>query len=392
MIEIIRRKVKLNQPYAGIFVKKSDENTDEVVTSLDDVYPVGTFAQIVELQDLGSRVRMVLMAHRRIRINDLVKEEPEPVAILTTDDGVGVVDEEAKEQTQKSSSPLEDKLFLGSTENVKHHEYETTEEIKAMTQEVIKTIRDIIALNPLYRDSLQQMLQFGQRVVDNPVYLSDLGAALTGGETSDLMAVLEAQDIPTRLMLSLKLLKKEYELSKLQQKIGKEVEDKVKATQRKYMLQEQLKIIKKELGMEKDDTETIIEKYTKRLEGLTVPEAAKSVIDEEINKLRFLDAHSSEFSVTRNYLDWLTIIPWGQQSEENLDLKHAKTVLDEDHYGLEDVKKRILEFIAVSQLKGSVQGKIICLSGPPGVGKTSIAKSIARSLDREFFRFSVGGQ
>ena len=392
MIEIIRRKVKLNQPYAGIFVKKSDENTDEVVTSLDDVYPVGTFAQIVELQDLGSRVRMVLMAHRRIRINDLVKEEPEPVPILTTDDGVGVVDEEAKEPPQQSSSPLEDKLFLGSTENVKHHEYETTEEIKAMTQEVIKTIRDIIALNPLYRDSLQQMLQFGQRVVDNPVYLSDLGAALTGGETIDLMAVLEAQDIPTRLMLSLKLLKKEYELSKLQQKIGKEVEDKVKATQRKYMLQEQLKIIKKELGMEKDDTETIIEKYTKRLEGLKVPEAAKSVIDEEINKLRFLDAHSSEFSVTRNYLDWLTIIPWGQQSEENLDLKHAKTVLDEDHYGLEDVKKRILEFIAVSQLKGSVQGKIICLSGPPGVGKTSIAKSIARSLDREFFRFSVGGQ
>ena len=143
------------------------------------------------------------------------------------------------------------------------------------------------------------MLQFGQRVVDNPVYLSDLGAALTGGETSDLMAVLEEENIPTRLMLSLNLLKKEYELSKLQQKIGKEVEDKLKTTQRKYMLQEQLKIIKKELGMEKDDTETVIEKYTKRLEGLTVPKEVKEVIDEEINKLRFLDAHSSEFSVTR---------------------------------------------------------------------------------------------
>ena len=336
----------------------------------------------------------MLMAHRRIRINDLVKEEAESVPILKSDDGVGVVDEEAtrvREEQEESSSPGEDKLLLGSTENVKHNEYETTEEIKAMTQEVIKTIRDIIALNPLYRDSLQQMLQYGQRVVDNPVYLSDLGAALTGGETEDLMAVLETQDIPTRLMLSLKLLKKEFELSKLQQKIGKEVEDKVKATQRKYMLQEQLKIIKKELGVEKDDSETIIEKYSKRLDGLTVPETAKSVIDEEINKLRFLDTHSSEFSVTRNYLDWLTIMPWGQRSEENLDLKHAKTVLDEDHYGLEDVKKRILEFIAVSQLKGSVQGKIICLSGPPGVGKTSIAKSIARSLDREFFRFSVGG-
>ena len=390
LIEIIRRKVKLNQPYAGIFVKKNDENTDEVVKNMEDIYPVGTFAQIVELQDLGTRVRMVLMAHRRIRINDLVMEEPEPVPIRTSDDGVGVVDEEVRVK-QDAPSTTDDKLFLGSTENVTHKEYETTEEIKAMTQEVIKTIRDIIALNPLYRDSLQQMLQFGQRVVDNPVYLSDLGAALTGGETEELMAVLETLDIPTRLMLSLKLLKKDYEMSKLQQKIGKEVEDKVKATQRKYMLNEQLKTIKKELGMEKDDTETIIDKYTKRLEGLNVPEAARSVIDEEINKLRFLDAHSSEFSVTRNYLDWLTIIPWGQQSQENLDLKRAGQVLDEDHYGLEDVKKRILEFIAVSHLKGSVQGKIICLSGPPGVGKTSIAKSIARSLDREFFRFSVGG-
>ena len=260
-----------------------------------------------------------------------------------------------------------------------------------MTQEIIKTIRDIIALNPLYRDSLQQMLQFGQRVVDNPVYLSDLGAALTGGETEELMNVIEEQDIPTRLMLSLKLLKKEYELSKLQQKIGKDVEEKVKSVQRKYMLMEQLKVIKKELGMEKDDTETIIEKYQKRLEALTVPEGAKEVIDEEINKLRFLDSHSSEFSVTRNYLDWLTCLPWGLASEENLALDTAAKVLDDDHYGLDDVKKRILEFIAVSQLKGTTQGKIICLSGPPGVGKTSIAKSIARALNREFFRFSVGG-
>ena len=130
---------------------------------------------------------------------------------------------------------------------------------------------------------------------------------------------------------------------------------------------------------------------TPRLLLKSIPKDWNGVIDEEINKLRFLDSHSSEFSVTRNYLDWLTILPWGLASEENLDLGLAAQVLDEDHYGLEDVKKRILEFIAVSQLKGSVQGKIICLSGPPGVGKTSIAKSIARFLSREFFRFSVGG-
>jgi len=341
---------------------------------------------------------MVLMAHRRILLTEQHVDES-----LVETPAVEVVEGEEKPEVQVSSEEMEarealkkakldkEPLLIGKTENVEPKDYTTTEEVKAMTQEVIKTIRDIIALNPLYRDSLQQMLQFGQRVVDNPVYLSDLGAALTGGETEELMKVIEEQDIPTRLMLSLKLLKKEYELSKLQQKIGKDVEEKVKSVQRKYMLMEQLKVIKKELGMEKDDTETIIEKYQKRLESLTVPEVAKEVIDEEINKLRFLDSHSSEFSVTRNYLDWLTCLPWGLASEENLALDTAKEVLDDDHYGLDDVKKRILEFIAVSQLKGSTQGKIICLSGPPGVGKTSIAKSIARALNREFFRFSVGG-
>ena len=406
LLKILRRKVKLNQPYCGIFVKKNDDNSSEVVDSLDDLYPVGTFAQIVELQDLGSKVRMVMMAHRRIQLNSQVldgdKEEGkgEKENVKEEEDGIELEKEvkkvlkELKGETKllnEGSPQSPEPVLIGETENVVHHEFVTTEEVKAMTQEVIKTIRDIIALNPLYRDSLQQMLQFGQRVVDNPVYLSDLGAALTGGETAELMEVLEERNIPARLMLALKLLKKEYELSKLQQKIGKDVEEKVKTVQRKYMLQEQLKVIKKELGMEKDDTDTIIEKYTARLEKMTVPESTKTVIDEEINKLRFLDSHSSEFSVTRNYLDWLTLIPWGVSSEENLDLKQAAEVLDNDHYGLDDVKKRILEFIAVSQLKGSTQGKIVCLAGPPGVGKTSIARSIARALNREYFRFSVGG-
>ena len=143
--------------------------------------------------------------------------------------------------------------------------------------------------------------------------------------------------------------------------------------------------------MEKDDAESITEKYQARLEHLTLSSTVKEVIDEEINKLKFLDNHSSEFNVTRNYLDWLTSLPWGVSSPENLEISRASAILDEDHYGMEDVKKRILEFIAVSQLKGSVQGKILCFSGPPGVGKTSIARSIARALDRKYFRFSVGG-
>jgi ATP-dependent Lon protease len=235
------------------------------------------------------------------------------------------------------------------------------------------------------------MLHQNQRVVDNPVYLCDLGASLSAADPPELQAIMEEMDVPKRLMLALSLLKKELELSKLQAKIGKEVEEKVKQQHRKYILQEQLKVIKKELGIEKDDKDAIGEKYRERIKDRTIPKHVQDVIDEELTKLNFLENSSSEFNVTRNYLDWLTSIPWGVMSEENLDIDRASEILDNDHYGMEDIKKRILEFIAVSALKGSTQGKILCFHGPPGVGKTSIARSIARALNREYFRFSVGG-
>ncbi|XP_065223638.1 lon protease homolog, mitochondrial-like [Planococcus citri] len=282
-------------------------------------------------------------------------------------------------------------VLMVEVENVQHDKFRKTEEVKALTQEVIKTIRDIISMNTLYRETLQQMLHQGQSVVENPVYLSDLGASLTGAEPEELQQVLEETDIPKRLLLALSLLKKEYELGKLQQKIGREVEEKVKQQHRSYILMEQLKIIKKELGLEKDDKDAIEEKFRSRLKDKKVPHHAMEVIDEELNKLGFLEAHSSEFNLSRNYLDWLTLLPWGVTTEENLDLAKASAVLEEDHYGMDDVKKRVLEFIAVSMLKKSTQGKILCFYGPPGVGKTSLAKSIARALNREYFRFSVGG-
>ncbi|XP_074029026.1 lon protease homolog, mitochondrial isoform X2 [Leptinotarsa decemlineata] len=412
LIELIRRKVKLNQPYCGIFLKKQEDNEAEVVSNINDVYNVGVFAQIHEMQDLGDRLRLVVMAHRRIKITGQIMEsvEDEPKEESESEKRKrklrnnrikkSVLEtrplEESKElksatDETKAKSPLKESLLMAEVENVVHNKFRQTEEVKALTQEVIKTIRDIISLNPLYRDSLQQMMHQGQRVVDNPVYLSDLGAALTAAESKELQEVLEEMDIPKRLMLSLSLLKKEYELSKLQQKIGREVEEKVKQHHRKYILQEQLKVIKKELGLEKEDKDAIGDKFKERIKDKVLPQAVSAVIDEELNKLSFLESHSSEFNVTRNYLDWLTSLPWGVQSEENLNLQRASEILDQDHYGMEDIKRRILEFIAVSQLKGSTQGKILCFHGPPGVGKTSIARSIARALNREYFRFSVGG-
>ncbi|XP_070541790.1 lon protease homolog, mitochondrial-like [Ptychodera flava] len=396
LVDLIKRRVQLAQPYAGVFLKKDDSNETEIVQKSEDIYDVGTFVQIHEMQDLGDKLRMIVMGHRRIRITNIL-DSKEVLSPLTTKEDEQKLAEEmlAPEPPIPSEqpSPTDDELgvVVADVENIAHNEYKATEEVKALTAEVVKTIRDIIALNPLYRESVAAMIQAGQRVIDNPVYLSDLGAALTGADSQELQEVLEEMDIPKRLRLALALLKKEYELGKLQQRLGKEVEDKVKSTHRKYMLQEQLKIIKKELGLEKEDKDAIEEKFRERLKDKVVPEAIKEVIDEEMNKLGFLDNHSSEFSVTRNYLDWLTTLPWGVHSEENLDLKRAREVLEEDHYGMDDVKKRILEFIAVSQLKGSTQGKIICFYGPPGVGKTSIARSIARALNREYFRFSVGG-
>ncbi|KAF5283624.1 hypothetical protein FQA39_LY17273 [Lamprigera yunnana] len=429
LIELIRRKVKLNQPYCGIFLKKEEENDSEVVKNVDDVYKIGVFAQIHEMQDLGDRLRLVVMAHRRIKITGQIldSEEGVPRELKLTfplfKTSLNVVDDSDAEKRRRKvrnnrgkkpsttvskpadQKPIEDDLkekmeegpipkealLMVEVENVVHHKFRQTEEVKALTQEVIKTIRDIISLNPLYRDSLQQMMHQGQRVVDNPVYLSDLGAALTAAEARELQEVLEELDIPKRLMLSLSLLKKEYELSKLQQKIGREVEEKVKQHHRKYILQEQLKVIKKELGLEKEDKDAVGEKFRERIKNKKLPQAISTVIDEELNKLSFLEGHSSEFNVTRNYLDWLTSLPWGVQSKENLNLEQANSILEQDHYGMEDIKRRILEFIAVSQLKGTTQGKILCFHGPPGVGKTSIARSIARALNREYFRFSVGG-
>ncbi|XDB52419.1 hypothetical protein AB1E18_005959 [Capra hircus] len=403
LVELLRRKVRLAQPYAGVFLKKDDNNESDVVENLDEIYHTGTFVQIHEMQDLGDKLRMIVMGHRRVHINRQLEVEPEepegenkqklrkkPKRSKKEAEEDGATKRPLEVVVGPGHSPAGEVLMV-EVENVVHEDFQVTEEVKALTAEIVKTIRDIIALNPLYRESVLQMMQAGHRVVDNPIYLSDMGAALTGAESHELQEVLEETNIPKRLYKALSLLKKEFELSKLQQRLGREVEEKIKQTHRKYLLQEQLKIIKKELGLEKDDKDAIEEKFRERLKELVVPKHVMDVVDEELSKLGLLDNHSSEFNVTRNYLDWLTSIPWGKHSNENLDLARAQAVLEEDHYGMEDVKKRILEFIAVSQLRGSTQGKILCFYGPPGVGKTSIARSIARALNREYFRFSVGG-
>ena len=214
---------------------------------------------------------------------------------------------------------------------------------------------------------------------------------MTTASREELQDVLETFDIEKRIDKALLLLKKELDISKLQSTINQRIEATISKSQREFFLREQLKAIKKELGMEKEEKTVDLEKFEERMAKRHVPDDVLKTIREEIDKLMALEVQSPEYGICRNYLDWLTIVPWGIYSEESHDMLKAEKILEHDHYGLKDIKERILEFIGVGKLTGGVKGSIICLVGPPGVGKTSIGKSVARALNRKFYRFSVGG-
>ncbi|EFJ17363.1 hypothetical protein SELMODRAFT_30426, partial [Selaginella moellendorffii] len=365
-------------PYVGAFLLKdakesvvTGEKSEEVKDSdlkgealYKRLHEYGTFAQVLNvIRSVNSDgpAQVFLMGHRRLRLTGMLSDDPLTVSV----------------------EHLKDKSYD-----------ETSDIIKATFMEVVASLRDLMRYNPLYKETIQVFVQNMGNSHINAARLADFGSALTTADEPLLQEVLEQLDVEKRLNLALVLLKKELELAKLQATIAKNVEEKISGDQRRFFLMEQLKAIKKELGIEADDKTALTGKFFKeRLEPhrKQCPEHVLQVIDEELSKLQGLESSSSEFNVTRNYLDWLTALPWGQYSKENFDVRQAQTVLDEDHYGLSDVKERILEFIAVGKLKGTAVGKIICLSGPPGVGKTSIGKSIAKALDRKFFRFSVGG-
>jgi ATP-dependent Lon protease len=227
--------------------------------------------------------------------------------------------------------------------------------------------------------------------LDDPGRLADFSASLTTAEGHELQKVLAEFDVRRRIDRTLVLVKREVELSKLQQKITKQIEEKMSAHQREFFLREQLKAIKKELGLEKEGKVSEIERFQERLTSRKLNAEAAQVVEEEMEKLKILEPMSPEYTVTRNYLDWLTVLPWGVTSQDSYDLQEARRILDRDHHGLEDVKQRIIEFLAVGKMKGDIAGSILCLVGPPGVGKTSVGMSIASALGRRFYRFSLGG-
>ncbi|KAB8349881.1 hypothetical protein FH972_023894 [Carpinus fangiana] len=426
----IQEMMRRGQPYIGAFLFKDEGSDKDTIQSMDEVHDVGTFCQITSAFPVHGEERSltaVLYPHRRIKMSSLtppgqmktaeavvenvVEGQPKDEKDADGKDKSGDVVASFEESNRAEESKLAEerknvqiyepnaflKNFAVSLVNVDnltelaHDKKNST--IKALTSEIINVFREIAGLSSLFRDQIStfSMSQSVGNVAEDPGKLADFAAAVSSGDTAEMQEVLEALNIEERLSKALVVLKKELLNAQLQSKISKDVENKIQKRQRDYWLMEQRKAINKELGIESDGKDKLVEKFKEKANKLAMPEAVKKVFDEELSKLATLEPAASEFNVTRNYLDWLTQIPWGQRSAENFGIKNAMTVLDEDHHGLRDVKDRILEFIAVGKLRGTVEGKILCFVGPPGVGKTSIGKSIARALNRQYYRFSVGG-
>ena len=425
----IQEMMRRGQPYVGAFLFKDENSDKDVIEDVEDVHDVGVFAQITSAFPVNGEensLTAVLYPHRRIRMSRLIpphrnKETLPPSSGPTTakaepasdslskelkpaeksGDVVASFEESNASQKLTEIQPYEPTSFLQKyavslvdVDNLTEELHDKKSPlIKAVTSELVNVFKDIAQRNPLFREQIStfSMSQSAGNILDEPGKLADFAAAVSAGEVRELQDVLETMNVEERLRKALEVLKNELMNAQLQHKISKDVESKIQQRQREYWLMEQMKAMRRELGIESDGKDKLVEKFREKANNLAMPQAVKKVFDEELNKLAHLEPAASEYNVTRNYLDWLTQIPWGQQSAENFGIKHAMTVLDEDHHGLKDVKDRILEFIAVGKLRGTVEGKILCFVGPPGVGKTSIGKSIARALNRQYYRFSVGG-
>jgi len=341
-----------------LMVRARLEPADRRVESSQDLHRVGVVAQVAHVAPprAGQPLQMVVQVLRRFTVQEFVSEPP---------------------------------VLRARVEHVQEARFENNDELKAYSVAIIDAIKELVQLNPLYKEGLSLILD--QIDVHDPAALADFAASMTTASRDELQEVLETRSVRRRIEEALLLLKKEIDISRLKVELSKRIEERLSKQQREFFLREQLKEIKKELGLSKEDAQTEVDRFQARLAKLTLPPDAKERVDEELEKLKLLEPSSPEFGVTRGYLDWLTVLPWGVYSEDDYDLKHAAQILDQDHYGLSDVKDRILELISVGIVKGDLAGSIILLVGPPGVGKTSVGQSIARSLGRKFYRFSLGG-
>ncbi|RXH57014.1 endopeptidase La [Granulicella sibirica] len=266
-------------------------------------------------------------------------------------------------------------------------EPEKTPELEALQRNVVSEFQQIVTSSPTLSDDLQTIAIN----IDEPGRLADfIASSLPFLTTADKQELLETADVTARLERINKHLAKELEVQQLRNKIQTEVQDSVQQSQRDYYLREQLKAIQKEIG-DLDDTQKDMAELKEKIEAAGMPDDVKKDALKELGRLSRMNPAAADYSLTRNYVEWLAVLPWSKTSSGEVDILKAKEFLDEDHYGLKKVKDRILDYLSVRRLKPDMKGPILCFVGPPGVGKTSLGRSIARALDRKFSRISLGG-
>src|SRR6202044_2481143 len=262
-----------------------------------------------------------------------------------------------------------------------------TSEIEALQRNVLTLFQQIVAGSPTLSDELSTVAMN----IDEPGRLVDfIASSLPSLSTPDKQDTLETTDLQVRLEKINQHLAKELEVQQLRNKIQSEVQDRVQQTQREYYLREQMKAIQKELG-EQDEGQRDVEDLKKKIEEAGMPDEVKKEALKELGRLARMSPMAADYSLTRNYVEWLAVLPWAKTSGQEIEIPKAKEILDTDHYDLEKVKDRILDYLSVRRLKPNMKGPILCFVGPPGVGKTSLGKSIARALGRKFVRLSLGG-
>ena len=329
------------------------ENSEAETPGWDDIYEVGTVAVVHKMIKVpDGTLRILVQGLQRVRLVRPVQDEP---------------------------------YLVGELEDVPEIVPESPE-VEALTRNVQQQFAQIIGMTPY----LPEELQLAASNIDDPTALTHLIASTLRLKTEERQELLELANVEERLRRIAQILSREVEMSELGSKIQSQVASEIDKGQREFFLRQQLKAIQEELG-EGDDHQAEINELLEQIEEKHLPEHVEKVARRELSRLERLPPAAAEYGVIRTYLDWILSLPWTEFTEDNLDLDHARQILDEDHFDLEKVKERIVEYLAVSKLKNDLSGPILCFVGPPGVGKTSLGHSIARALGRRFARISVGG-
>jgi ATP-dependent Lon protease len=325
----------------------------------EDLYAFGTLAQVLKVFDMPDNSKSaIVQGISRVKILDFTGNDPYFTAAVDS----------------LEDDPIEDKL-----------------EVDALAANLRQAFDDLMKVAPNLTEEHSGML----RNIQKPNRLSDRAISIMTISNQEKQEVLEELNIKKRIEKSLTLISREIQRIKLGEEIQTEVHDEISKTQREYYLREQMKAIKKELGEDEGSVE--LKELENKLKDAKMPEEADKVAMKELDRLGRIPTQSPEYNVSRTYIEWLSELPWSDSTDDRIDLKEAMKILDEDHYGLEKVKERIIEYLAVRNLKqkkdpnGTVRGPILCFGGPPGVGKTSLGKSIARAMGRKFVRLSLGG-